>query len=437
MLPWGFAKYAYDGLPGVKTPQPTLEWLPGGEAVLSYPAGRNGVRRFEDLHGAPVEVKTDDRLGTAWLGDEEAPRLRSPWFIQKTNTSWPTRIRSFREDRTAAFWYSIADKGLFGATYFEGYDAKSGEQIGYLGKSGFLASQPTEQDCFHPRTVTLRSGSSWGDSIPRASYTGDGAAMLYLVDDDHRCYEIDLHLRKVRALFHDLVALSSNHTWGRATPTELVVRTTNEVLLIDERSQIKRRYTIPTELVGVGFEWAEIAPGSAVAKAWSRRQGDVFWFNSAGEVTRRESQSVNPLKVYWPGYLELSMSVPAPLFVAMAALTLEFAFYDDWTKPLTRWARTFSAPVAATLAISLLSAIACYWRQTRYAASRRERIVWPLFVLAMGPLGWIGYRFGRTWPMLDKCPHCDRTIPRDGALCPCCHHEMPRPAPIGLELVTA
>jgi hypothetical protein len=90
-----------------------------------------------------------------------------------------------------------------------------------------------------------------------------------------------------------------------------------------------------------------------------------------------------------------------------------------------------------TLIASALFAWACFRRQTRFAVSRGQRTLWTLFVLAMGPAGWIGYRFGRTWPTLEKCPHCDRTIPRDGALCPCCHHEMPRPAPIGLELVTA
>jgi hypothetical protein len=76
----------------------------------------------------------------------------------------------------------------------------------------------------------------------------------------------------------------------------------------------------------------------------------------------------------------------------------------------------------------------CYRRQVRFGASRLDRIAWPLFVLAFGLPGWIGYRFGRSWPVLEPCPACHSPTPRQRAECISCEREFPSPALTGTEV---
>jgi hypothetical protein len=84
--------------------------------------------------------------------------------------------------------------------------------------------------------------------------------------------------------------------------------------------------------------------------------------------------------------------------------------------------------------IAVVFAILCYLRQRRYAVNRVEAIVWPLFVLAFGLPGWIGYRFGRSWPIVESCTDCSARVPRDREVCPTCEVAFPSPALVGTEV---
>jgi hypothetical protein len=77
--------------------------------------------------------------------------------------------------------------------------------------------------------------------------------------------------------------------------------------------------------------------------------------------------------------------------------------------------------------------VLCYRRQVRYGMSRWERIVWPLFVLLLGLPGWVGYRFGRSWPVLETCPACGAGVPRDREDCTRRETAFPPPALKGTE----
>jgi hypothetical protein len=70
----------------------------------------------------------------------------------------------------------------------------------------------------------------------------------------------------------------------------------------------------------------------------------------------------------------------------------------------------------------------------RYGASGPERIVWPSFVFVLGLPGWIGYRFGRAWPNLERCPSCRAIVPRDRIECAACQRDFPEPALQGTEV---
>src|SRR5205814_417449 len=97
--------------------------------------------------------------------------------------------------------------------------------------------------------------------------------------------------------------------------------------------------------------------------------------------------------------------------------------------------RVLSAFWPALLLVQLLAAglaVLCYRRQVRYHANWSERVAWLLFVLVLGLPGWIGYRFGRSWPVLDSCPACGVRVPLDRHDCACCESEFPLPAAKGI-----
>jgi hypothetical protein len=79
--------------------------------------------------------------------------------------------------------------------------------------------------------------------------------------------------------------------------------------------------------------------------------------------------------------------------------------------------------IAQLLAVGL--AALCYRRQVRYQASQSERLVWSLFVLALGLPGWVAYRFGRSWPVLQTCPACGAGVPQDREDCARCENDFP------------
>jgi hypothetical protein len=79
-------------------------------------------------------------------------------------------------------------------------------------------------------------------------------------------------------------------------------------------------------------------------------------------------------------------------------------------------------------------AVLCYHRQLRYGERGWDRWLWLLFVLVLGLPGWIGYRFGRSWPVLEACPGCGTSARRDREACVHCEADFPRPALRGTEV---
>jgi hypothetical protein len=203
---------------------------------------------------------------------------------------------------------------------------------------------------------------------------------------------------------------------------------------------------LPTELTDRTFEWGEISPGLALATAYvpsepadESRKADLLWFDAAGVVSKRETavlpgnRSTDPL---------LGLAAPMPLANALLfGLLHPIQFLESnshsWPEAIAISLREFWPSLLSTATLSVLALFACYRRQRRYAASRRDLIVWTAFVAALGLPGWIGYRFGRRWPALEECSTCRRATPRTSTRCELCHKEIPRPRPLGIELVMA
>ena len=130
----------------------------------------------------------------------------------------------------------------------------------------------------------------------------------------------------------------------------------------------------------------------------------------------------------------ISACVPAPIVVAGVAVAkgLDDGPDADLAAALKRaWVETWPALLPVSLLAAVLAGL-CYRRQRRYALPRTA--IWVAFVFLTGVPGLLGYLFHRRWPVLDACPACSRSAPRDREACAHCHTEFPRAAPKGIEV---
>jgi hypothetical protein len=133
-------------------------------------------------------------------------------------------------------------------------------------------------------------------------------------------------------------------------------------------------------------------------------------------------------------------AVPSPLGLVglVAALRpanlLEEGLAATYPEALSWALREFAPALFTVQMLAVVLALWCYRRQLRYGARPLERLVWPLFVLVLGLPGWVGYRFGRSWPVLDTCLSCGAKAPRDRRGCSRCDEEFPLPAFKGTEV---
>ncbi len=261
-------------------------------------------------------------------------------------------------------------------------------------------------------------------------------------------YHADLQNRTVRVVMNDPTVRSAEVLPDQSNPARgvlyrLVVRTDDSLRVLDERGQELHRYTIPEPAREKTFTFAESSNGEAVLY-WTRPANEnaakveypIFWVARDGRC--RETRAVLAPDRVVLGPSTLGFTMPSPVFlggyitlIRVPTLLDEGVIYPEI---LARMLSEYWLALVIAQLLAFGSAVLCYRRQVRYGAGRAERIAWPLFVLFLGVPGWIGYRFGRSWPVLEKCPDCGATVPRDRDDCARCESEFPRPALKGTEV---
>jgi hypothetical protein len=287
-----------------------------------------------------------------------------------------------------------------------------------------------------------------GGRAPRGSVsTWD----VYVLGRDQRVYHADLNSRTVHVAFEDPRLRSVGLVFGppdpaRGTPYRLAVRMDDVVLVLDERGQRLAHYPIPEDLRERGFAFAETSTGDAVmdwnspydalATAIDHRVYRVSPDGCSREaaVSLRWGGTLRPMQVLG------GLVVPAPLVLGAcvglgrAAELVKEGLERTYPAAVRRALNEFWPALLLTQLMAGGLAVLCYRRLVRFGATGLERVVWPLFVLVLGLPGWAGFRFGRSWPVLETCPACDVDVPRDRVACVRCTAEFPRPALRGTEV---
>ncbi len=431
--------------------------LDGSPVVMHFEG--LGRRQTSDLAGNAVTLPEDDP--NPWLYETHLP-ASLPLRIGSGDVSWEDRVRSFEDGRThAVHWHFVSDGRPDGEAYFVGYDAQSKACVGYLGAAGFRPDMPATGERFPfggalsgPRTRLFCPERERRQSRERPTPPPPGALspwMVYVLGRDQKLYEVDLRKRTVRVLLADLgfrsVALvGDSANPSRASFHRLAVRTDETVLVLDDRGSLLRSYPIPEALRAVEFAFAETTAGEAlmhwnspddiVARQIEHR---VSWVSPDGrfrstDVTLLNHHPMHSLRVFAAAILPSPLALDTGLGSVMALEMCEHGMAATFPEAMGLFLRDFWPAVLIAQLLAAFLALACYRRQGRYGTTYQERVIWPLFVLLLGLTGWVGYRFGRSWPVLESCPSCGAGVPRDRDHCTRCESEFAPPALRGTEV---
>jgi hypothetical protein len=415
------------------------------------------IWRPDDAPPTPTTGETS--LDAAFLAADHNENLMGLRY------GWEWRLQPFTDPRyPEVIWHFITDGQRHGSAYFIGYERRTDTRIGYLGMAGFRADAlpAGERLPFWGNNRGIRVRLHNLQTVPWRLF---GPAVLgsprevvevpwqvYVQGDDNKVYQVDLGQRTVRVAFED-GPIHSSALLVRTAPAsevgrrDILVRTDDSVVVINGRDGSQRRFVIPEELRAAGFTFGETTAGEGLA-CWTpgfEPGADVLtyhvaWFDAAGTISRREEVSLN--RTHDPDTQSwfLGVSLPVPLLDDLY-VTLIHPYHIPLYEPPPSYPAALQRELAeywpALLIAHLLSLVLaglCYWRQSRYGANRAERVVWPVFVFLLGLPGWIGFRYGQTWPSVERCPSCEVVVPSDRDRCAACHAEFPLPALTGTEV---
>jgi hypothetical protein len=440
-----------------------LIFLPDGTALVQVAeVGRHGAERYRDLEGNPVPRPSADN--SHWLKSKTLPAAL-PEQAGAGVVSWGNRLRAFADGRSpAGYWYFVSDGRPDGTGYFVCYDSKSNACLGHLGTAGFRAGPlpPDEMVPFggavsgpqsrvlcieQQRGPTDHPDERAAGQAPRGSLsTWD----VYVLGRGGKVYHADLQNRTLEVILDEPGLRSAAAVLGvqdaeRGTPHRLAVRTEDTVLVLDERGGLLKRCPVPASMRGRDFNYAETRAGEAVLY-WGgpfdplvpEVEHRIAWVAADGRS--REAGVTLPYPGMRSAPALVSAVFPSPLALGGYLATqrtgelLHNGLSTTYPEALARALTEFRAALVIALLLACGLAALCYRRQARYGASTAERVLWPLFVLVLGLPGWVGYRFGRSWPVLEACPECDARVPRDRAGCVHCEAAFPPPPLKGTEV---
>ncbi len=423
-----------------------LIFLPDGTPLVEVDTSEDGQHHeYRDLEGRPVPRPANEHHG--WLRPTELAEWR-----ERDDEPNLGSIRSYADGRTpAGFWYFMGDGEPRGSGYFVVYDSQSKLLLGYLGTAGFRTEPVPPAERF-PAGFAERVHCTQGfhhtrhpnpDNVGRAPRGSFSSWDVYVTGHDGKLYHVNLQERTVEVIWQGTLRAAALvpgiHDAVHGTPHYLAIRTDDAVLLFDERGGGLGAYPIPASLAGKKLRFGLTTTTEAVL-FWqsphdpvaTHERFHISWVRPDGGT--RETAFALDQDTRWTQFAGIMF--PSPLLLTGYILSERPARLAHEGKAMT-YAQALADYRPALLLAQLVAtvlALACWRRQVRYGANRLERVLWPMFVLALGLPGWVGYRFGRAWPVLEACPACGAAVPRDRDGCAHCAAEFPRPALKGTEV---
>lgn len=451
-LTWGWAIVSQ--LLDPRQPNEQLAFTVEGDALVqSSTWSPRQLTVYRELDGRPIEnIDSRDLMQhSAWLPSGNQPRLRE--------LNWQSRIRGFSEPGNAPnYWYLLIGDVEPPRAFFVGFDAKTREQVGYIGVNGFRAEKPPADACFELDSLALTWNGefagqygSYGEE-PQSHWKGSPAAVF--LQSPRGVYRIDLRRRSVALLPLDGKTIAvGNIPQPIRVPGEpeaiskqrIGVRLDDRVDVLDEDGHRLRSIALP-EAVRDRVINVYLTTGEQVIVAALPDQrhdaAEIFWVAPDGSVQKTaETQLRGSGYFHDPsaGALFTVLTRPSPLIAAVSFGLLQprtlvtHGRYDNFSTALAASLGAAWPSYLALLVLSAMLAVWCYRRQRRYSST--GALAWSLFVLLAGPAGAVGYLTHRIWPARTPCPECHTPAPRDRQECLACGEEFPEPELLGIEIL--
>lgn len=470
---WGYLSAWVAGVIATsKRSQAVTEYLrfrmDGTPLIQSFRNQRYDLRQYRDLAGNDLDISDEEQ----WLYPVSLPaRWREGCSPE---VSWDKRMRAFADNRRIPdYWFFVSDGQANGSAYLVGYDSLTNARVGFLGTAGFRDSPlPGEERFPFLGNAWAAETASWGSVYGlvrtlQGYYVGSryplyrpgqGAPgeispwQIYVQTRDNQVYQVDLSRRMVSVVREGMAVRSINLDVRQSKIPEqgiihLAARTADEILMVNARNVVTSRFPIPEELRERDLNLAETATGEHLAY-WTEGDDDfssgsvdhIYWFDAGGQVRRREDVHLQDNRVPFFSATVLGILLTVPTYTDGAAVVyrpsvlLETGQAESYPQALKQALGEFWPALLVVHLLSAGLAVGCYRRQARYAVQGFQRIFWPLFVFIVGLPGWIGYRYSRFWPVLERCPSCGGVVARDQVACACCRADFPMPAFKGTEI---
>jgi hypothetical protein len=422
-----------------------------GTALIAF-NGPKSVTTYRDLKGRLANTPG----ARDWLS---ATTLRAARENQEV--PWPNRLKAFAADsQTPTNWYFVHDGRPQGGGYFVGYDRRTKRPVAYGGRNGFR-SQPIPPAEWIPVSSSFMEGSGYRSSwsVEELSVTNGRlpsfrgraftvpAGAVY-VPSENRVYVVDLSSRTIRTVLEASEAIESlsvtllGWSWPKEISTRgilLLARTKSKIYACNRENAVRGVFNIPIADRENALLWYEAPTGEAVvvsSRARTTSDAGPIWPQTIYHLTAdgaiRETEEIALKATVRPRAEQVLIQLMLPEPVVLVALGLFHG--DNSVRGPWRTADTV-LPLAVVVALALALAVSTWRRGAAYAISRTEQTVWTIFVFLFGPVGYLGYRLHRRWPVVEKCPSCAAEAPRDRSECPACHSRFPAPTMNGTEVL--
>jgi hypothetical protein len=455
------------------TPYDRLAITYDGEPLVETTEVGGNITIMRTLDGKLVERADVQQYYGALLPS------KTNWFTETAPFQWASHICGFVEPSgLPVYWYAMLDATEKGYAYFVAYDAKTDQRLGYLGLKGFRRDLPPLNDQFilPGGAIGLYNGlfagqPAYGAREPYGAASDPGAAVF--LNGDKALYRVDLARRevtevKLQAEVTSIVSSEQPFRIGADPDVEpkrrvsatsnglvetrddgnlvkkrrVIARTADRIHVLDDAGTLLQSAAMPAEVADRVVQAYLTTDEKILVVAVSdpkHEMTDVYWLAESGEPSRHEQVRLGHSggSLTDGGWL-LSLALPSALVD-----TVIYGYFWPNVLVATGQSESHSQAIAALLPVAApaLTAVLAVSAVLAALAFRRQKqmgepaaAAWAVFVLLVGPAGYIGHLLHRVWPARVACRSCGKSAPVTLGSCPSCNAEATAPTSRGIEI---
>lgn len=430
----------------------TTEWVENNRVTTTY----------HDLNGGKVAQPDRENLlpAISMAGEHDRPGRFS------SRAAWQQRLKQFINEREPGVnWYFVHDGKEDGAGYFVGYQRESNRRVGFIGLNGARPDPVPANEWIPVRGTLVADYSLWSSAPITIYWSGrdrelklgplDLPPRLVYVPSGKLLRQVDLAAGTVTTVLEtpdpiESPGIPALDFWagGRAVKEQpILVRTKNQIYVLDHQHRVVRQFAIPAEIDRrIPMMWYEPRNGQAIAVFVARMaspepggRANRIVYRVAADGTMQDRFDVSLRSGSFAAdeastRKQVSFGLPSPAFLAVTLVLMSIDRTQRYPAAIIDFLGKFGPSLLAVFALASILAVITWRRSRAFGLPKREQIAWVVFVLLLGLPAFVGYLLCRRWPVRVPCPNCHAKAPRDRPACALCGTTFPDPALKGIEI---